>query len=52
MRAGTENVHSIAGLAKAMEISFSSMNEDKKYILDLKKYMIQELKTNLNKLFS
>ena len=48
MRAGTENVHSIAGLAKAMEISFSSMNEDKKYILDLKKYMIQELKNNLN----
>ena len=47
MRAGTENVHSIAGLAKAMEISYSNMEEDKKYISDIKKYMIEQLKENI-----
>lgn len=48
MRAGTENVHSIAGLAKAMEISYSNMEEDKKYISDIKKYMIEQLKENID----
>ena len=47
MRAGTENVHAIAGLAKAMEISYSNMEEDKKYISDIKKYMIKQLKENI-----
>ncbi len=48
MRAGTENVHSIAGLAKAMEISYSNMEKDKKYISDIKKYMIEQLKENID----
>lgn len=48
MRAGTENVHSIAGLAKAMEISYSKMEADKKYISDIKKYMIEQLKENID----
>ena len=48
MRAGTENVHSIAGLAKAMEISYSNMEKDKKYISDIKKYMIKQLKENID----
>ena len=47
MRAGTENVHSIAGLAKAMEISYSNMEEDRKYISNIKKYMIEQLKENI-----
>ena len=47
MRAGTENVHSIAGLAKAMEISYSNMEKDKKYISNIKKYMIEQLKENI-----
>ena len=48
MRAGTENVHSIAGLAKAMEISYSNMEKDKKYISEIKKYMIEQLKENID----
>lgn len=48
MRAGTENVHSIAGLAKAMEISYSNMEKDKKYISEIKKYMIKQLKENID----
>jgi len=48
MRAGTENVHAIAGLAKAMELSFLNMDKDKDYISELKKYMIDQLKLNVN----
>ncbi|MDG2139460.1 MAG: cysteine desulfurase family protein [Flavobacteriales bacterium] len=47
MRAGTENVHSIAGLAKAMELSYSCMEKDKEYILGLKIYMIDKLRKNI-----
>ena len=48
MRAGTENVHAIAGLAKAMELSFLNMVKDKDYISELKRYMIDQLKLNIN----
>ena len=48
MRAGTENVHAIAGLAKAMELSFLNMDKDKDYISELKQYMIDQLKLNVN----
>ena len=47
MRAGTENVHSIAGLAKAMELSYLNMEKDKIYISEIKKYMIDELSKNI-----
>ena len=47
MRAGTENVHSIAGLAKAMELSYSNMVKDKIYISEIKKYMIDQLSKNI-----
>ena len=48
MRAGTENVHAIAGLAKAMELSYENMDNDKEYISQIKKYMINQLKLNIN----
>ena len=48
MRAGTENVHAIAGLAKAMEFSYENMDNDKEYISQIKKYMINQLKLNIN----
>ena len=47
MRAGTENVHAIAGLAKAMELSYLNMEKDKIYISELKKYMIDQLSKNI-----
>ena len=47
MRAGTENVHSIAGLAKAMELSYLNMEKDKIYISEIKKYMIDQLSKNI-----
>ena len=48
MRAGTENVHAIAGLSKAMELSYENMINDKKYITEIKKYMIEQLVKNIS----
>lgn len=44
MRGGTENIYGIIGLAKAMELAYSTLEEQKKYILGLKNRMIQGLK--------
>lgn len=43
MRAGTENIYGIAGLAKAMEIAYANLNEHQSYIQGLKTYMIAQL---------
>lgn len=45
-RAGTENVHSILGMEKALEISCMNMQEESAYIQKLKNYFIGELKQN------
>jgi len=44
-RAGTENVHNIAGMHKALDIAISNLERDKKYITELKDYFINRLKT-------
>ncbi len=44
LRAGTEGVHNIVGLHKALEIAYEELAAEKAYILDLKKYFIQEIK--------
>ncbi len=43
-RAGTENIHSIIGMAKALDIAYNSLDEDRTYIQGLKDYFIQQLK--------
>lgn len=45
-RAGTENVHSILGMEKALEISCMNMREESVYIQKLKNYFMEELKQN------
>ncbi len=47
MRGGTENVYGIVGLAKALEIAYSGMDEHRKHIEQLKSYMITQLKTRV-----
>ena len=44
MRAGTENVYGIAGLSKAMDISYEGLDEHRWQIEGLKKYTIDSLK--------
>ena len=46
MRAGTENVYGIVGMAKAFEMAFENMKANSEHIIQLKQYMIQELKLN------
>ena len=43
MRGGTENTAAIVGMAKALELAYQRMNEDRAHITGLKKYMIDEL---------
>jgi cysteine desulfurase len=47
MRGGTENVHGIVGLAKALEIANRDMEEHHEYIQGLKSYMTDQLKENI-----
>lgn len=44
-RAGTESVHQIAGMAKALEISIEHLSAEKTFITDLKAYCFQQLQT-------
>jgi len=43
LRAGTEALHQIAGMAKALELSYSKLEMERRHILQLKNYLILEL---------
>ena len=43
LRAGTEAVHQIAGMAKAMELSYANLENERAHISELKKYLIEQL---------
>jgi len=47
MRAGTENVYGIVGLAKALELASERMGEESAYINELRNYMADELKKHI-----
>ncbi|MGV7106769.1 cysteine desulfurase family protein [Flavobacterium sp. U410] len=42
-RAGTEAVHQIAGMAKALEISYQKLEEERNHIQNLKNYLREQL---------
>jgi len=43
LRAGTENVHSIVGMEKAMDIAYQNLEIDQKHIASLKDYFVTQL---------
>jgi len=47
LRAGTESVHNIVGLEKAMELAYDNLNEDSNYIKSLKSHFISSLKKEI-----
>lgn len=47
MRSGTENVYGIVGFAKALEIAMRDYEQTSHYISDLKHYMTDQLKKNI-----
>ncbi len=44
LRGGTENVHGVVGLAKAMDLAYSDVLGHQNHVQGLKSYMINELK--------
>ena len=49
-RAGTENVHSILGMEKALHIACSNLKEESTDIQNVKSYFINELKSNFERI--
>lgn len=48
LRAGTENIHGIVGLAKALEVAYRHINEHHIYIQTLKNRMITKLREQIS----
>lgn len=47
LRSGTENVPGIVGMGKAVEIINNNFEDEKKYIMNLKKYLYKNIKSNI-----
>ncbi|MFV8326322.1 cysteine desulfurase family protein [Flavobacterium sp. ZS1P14] len=43
LRAGTEALHQIAGMAKALDLSYANLETERNYISELKNYLITQL---------
>ena len=43
LRAGTESVHNIVGMAKALEIAYAKLDEEQQYLKELKAHAIKQL---------
>ena len=46
-RAGTENIHGIIAMQKALEIAYANKEKSEKHIIKLKKYLISSLKNEI-----
>jgi cysteine desulfurase len=46
LRAGTEAVHQIAGMAKALSLSYENLGVERNYILGLKTYLIEQFEAH------
>ena len=47
MRAGTENIYGVVGFARALELATERHDADKAYLLDLKRYMMEQLQQHI-----
>lgn len=50
LRAGTEAVHQVVGMAKALEIGMELLHDERIYISNLKKYCSEQLQSNFPEL--
>lgn len=48
LRAGTESVHNIVGIEKALTLAYSNLKTEQTYIEDLKQYFITKLKADIS----
>lgn len=44
LRAGTEAIHQIVGLTKALELCYQNLNDERAFITDLKHYCFEQIK--------
>lgn len=47
-RAGTEGVHNIVGMARALELAMQNLDDERQHILSLKQYMCDQLKEKIS----
>ena len=47
LRAGTEALHQIAGMAKALELSYTNLEKERNYISELKQYLIEQFEIEI-----
>ncbi len=47
LRGGTENLYGIVGMAKALELAYTNLDEHIEYVQGLKNHMIQQLKDRI-----
>ena len=47
MRAGTENIYGIVGMAKALELACDNIEEHQNHVIGLKKHMTEKLRANI-----
>lgn len=45
LRAGTESVHNIVGMCKALELAYENLEVERQKVLELKTYFINQIKT-------
>jgi len=48
LRAGTENIYGIVGLAKAFELAYGDLEEHQNHVQELKSHMIRRLKAEID----
>lgn len=46
LRPGTESIHNIAGMEEALKLAYDNLEQERHHILNLKQYLIDELKAN------
>lgn len=51
VKSGTENIIGITGLAKALNIGYTNIDNDSSYISDIKSYMLEQLTLNFKDKF-
>lgn len=49
LRAGTESVHNIVGLAKSLQMAYSHLEKDRAYVAGIKQYFADRLKQEIPK---
>jgi len=47
LRSGTENLHGIVGLARALELSYGNLDNNANYVQGIKKYMVEGLSSRI-----